>query len=56
MQIVSNQRSDNLDLDLMSFLKTNFPREVKAKQKENEYAAGVDMYGDDYDKVRCTLM
>lgn len=53
---VMGASSDNLDLDLMSFLKTNFPREVKAKQKENEYAAGVDMYGDDYDKVRCTLM
>lgn len=38
----------------MSFLKTFFPVEVKQKQKDNEQSAGVDRYGNDFDK--CTLM
>lgn len=48
--------ADNLDLELMEFLKTNFPREVKMKQKENERAAGVDRYGEDFDKAKCAVM
>lgn len=48
--------ADNLDLELMEFLKTNFPREVKIKQKENERAAGVDRYGEDFDKAKCAVM
>ena len=48
--------ADNLDLELMEFLKSNFPREVKIKQKENERAAGVDRYGEDFDKAKCAVM
>ena len=47
---------DNLDTKLMDFLKRTFPREVKLKQKENEHAAGVDQYGEDFDKAKCALM
>lgn len=32
----------NLDEKLLTFLNENFPKEVKAKQKENEKAAGLD--------------
>ena len=32
----------NLDGKLLMFLNENFPKEVKAKQKENERAAGMD--------------
>jgi E3 ubiquitin-protein ligase BAH len=38
----------------MAFLQARFPKEVKVKQKENERAAGIDQYGEDYDK--CILM
>ena len=40
----------------MDFLETNFPDEVKVKQKENERAAGVDRYGEDFDKAKCAVM
>ncbi|KAF7504113.1 hypothetical protein GJ744_002682 [Endocarpon pusillum] len=46
--------SENLDAKLMKFLKRKFPAEVKAKQKENQHAAGVDRYGEGYDK--CAVM
>ena len=39
----------------MKFLKTYFPAEVKMKQKQNEHDAGVDKYGEAYDK-KCELM
>lgn len=45
---------DNLDQKLMAFLEAKFPAEVKAKQKENQHAAGVDLYGEDFDK--CAIM
>jgi E3 ubiquitin-protein ligase BAH len=45
---------DNLDMQLMTFLQAKFPNEVKAKQKENQRAAGVDRYGEDFDK--CAAM
>lgn len=32
----------NLDEELLRFLKLYFPKEVKAKQKENERLAGLD--------------
>ena len=44
----------NLDEKLMTFLKAKFPDEVKAKQKENERAAGVDHYGEGY--AKCMVM
>jgi hypothetical protein len=51
---IANLVTEHLDEDLMVFLRAKFPKEVKAKQKENERAAGVDRYGDDFDK--CSLM
>lgn len=39
----------------MHFLEKFFPKEVKAKQKENERALARDMYGEDYDK-KCVVM
>jgi len=48
---------DNLDQKLMAFLKTNFPHEVKAKQRANELAAGVDRFGEGFEKTyKCTVM
>lgn len=44
----------NLDPALMNFLKRYFPKEVKAKQKENERALAIDKWGEDFDK--CILM
>ena len=32
----------NVDADLVQFLRLYFPKEVKAKQKENERLAGLD--------------
>lgn len=40
----------------MVFLKKYFPEETKAKQRENEIAAGVDLYGEDFAKAKCTVM
>jgi hypothetical protein len=40
----------------MAFLKKYFPNETKAKQHENEIAAGIDMYGEDFANVKCTIM
>ena len=34
--------SGNIDEKLLAFLKLNFPKEVNAKQLENEKAAGLD--------------
>ena len=53
-RVVMEASSENLDTKLMKFLKAKFPAEAKAKQKENEHAAGVDRYGESYDK--CTVM
>ena len=39
---------------MMAFLEAKFPAEVKVKQKENQHAAGVDRYGEDFDK--CAIM
>jgi len=40
----------------MSLLQKYFPKEAKAKQKENEIAAGVDIYGEGYTKIGCLVM
>lgn len=45
---------ENLDQKLLTFLNEKFPKEVKLKQKENERAAGVDQYGEEYQK--CMVM
>lgn len=47
--------SQNLDPALAKFLVKYFPDEVKAKQKENERAAGVDRYGEAYND-KCAVM
>jgi E3 ubiquitin-protein ligase BAH len=44
----------NLDVTLLRFLEEKFPREVRVKQRENEIAAGMDRYGDDY--AKCCVM
>lgn len=46
----------NIDLLMMHFLEKYFPREVKAKQKENEIAAGIDLYGENYTAQKCVVM
>ncbi|KAI9844492.1 MAG: hypothetical protein M1837_005575 [Sclerophora amabilis] len=52
--VVMEADSANLDPALINFLKRYFPDEVKAKQRENERAAAVDKWGEEYDK--CTVM
>lgn len=47
----------NMDKKLQTFLKANFPTETKAKQRENEIAAGVDRFGEDFKGThRCAVM
>jgi len=46
----------NIDASLMRFLQKYFPRESKAKQKENEIAVGVDLYGESYANAKCIVM
>lgn len=53
--VVMEADSQNLDPALAKFLVKYFPDEVKAKQKENERAAGVDRYGEAYND-KCTVM
>ena len=53
-EVVMEASSLDLDPELMTFLKAKFPKEVKAKQKDNEKAAAVDMFGEDYQK--CCVM
>ena len=45
---------EHLDLELLNFLRSRFPDEVKTKQKENDHAVGVCLYGEGYDK--CLMM
>ncbi|KAI9748430.1 MAG: hypothetical protein M4579_007227 [Chaenotheca gracillima] len=52
--VVMDADSANLDPAMMAFLKRFFPDEVKTKQKENERAAAVDKFGEDYNK--CAVM
>jgi E3 ubiquitin-protein ligase BAH len=40
----------------MTFLQTYFPKETKAKQRENEIAAGVDRYGESFTNPKCLVM
>ena len=42
IQRVLSHRAENIDESLLNFLKMYFPRETKAKQLENEKAAGMD--------------
>ena len=52
--VVAEATVHNLDTELMAFLQAKFPAEVEAKQTENQRAAGVDRYGEDFDK--CVVM
>ena len=55
--VVMEASSEELDTDMTKFLKKNFPNEVKAKQKANEFAAGVDQFGEGFKGThRCTIM
>lgn len=40
----------------MVFLKKYFPKETKVKQRENEIAAGVDLYGEEFANTKCMVM
>jgi E3 ubiquitin-protein ligase BAH len=47
----------NMDKKLQAFLKANFPAEIMAKQRENEMAAGVDRFGEDFKGThKCAVM
>ncbi|PGG97836.1 hypothetical protein AJ79_09072 [Helicocarpus griseus UAMH5409] len=52
--VVMEASGANLDNNLLAFLSTTFPKETKAKQKENEKAATADIYGKNYDA--CSVM
>ncbi|KAF2144436.1 uncharacterized protein K452DRAFT_245276 [Aplosporella prunicola CBS 121167] len=54
--VVMEADSLSLDPSLMNFLKKYFPDEVKEKQKQNEIAAGVDLYGEAYADAKCCVM
>ncbi|OCK84381.1 RING-14 protein-like protein [Lepidopterella palustris CBS 459.81] len=54
-KVVMEACAENLDDDLAAYLKKWFPKEVKAKQKMNEYLAGIDEYGEAY-KAKCVVM
>jgi len=40
----------------MAFMKSNFKKEVKEKQKANEVAAAIDRWGEAYEKSTCIVM
>ncbi|KAF1988173.1 RING-14 protein-like protein [Aulographum hederae CBS 113979] len=46
---------DNLDDDMAKFMRKWFPGDVKAKQKENERATAIDLYGPAYDTKCCVM-
>ncbi|KAF2760730.1 RING-14 protein [Pseudovirgaria hyperparasitica] len=54
-KVLLQANTDNIDPALSNFLKEYFPNEVKAKQKSNEYQAGVDEYGEHFDEG-CMIM
>ncbi|PGG97000.1 hypothetical protein GX51_07549 [Blastomyces parvus] len=53
-EVVLAATGANLDTKLLAFLAASFPKETKAKQKENERAAMIDLYGTSYDS--CSVM
>lgn len=54
--VIMDADSANLDLELMDFLLRYFPKETRAKQRENEIAAGVDRYGESFTNPKCLIM
>lgn len=58
-EVVLEATEKNIDQEMVKFLKANFKRDVKDKQKQNEIAAGVDRWGEAYYNVqnqRCEVM
>lgn len=56
-EVIMEADTDNIDMDMVRFLKKHFPQEVKEKQQANELAAGVDLFGDGYKGThRCIVM
>jgi len=55
--VVLEASSENVDKELMKFMKNNFKAAVKAKQKENEIQAGIDRWGAQYENAqKCIVM
>jgi len=48
--------SSCLDAETAAYLTRYFPNEVKARQKANERAAGIDKYGENFYRRTCTVM
>ncbi|KAF7846375.1 hypothetical protein BT93_L4486 [Corymbia citriodora subsp. variegata] len=55
-KVVLQATEENVDKKMQKFLKDNFPNEAKAKQRDNEHQAGVDVFGEDYNHGKCTVM
>ncbi|KAM5430857.1 putative RING-type E3 ubiquitin transferase [Microsporum canis] len=53
-EVVMEATSKNLDHKLLTFLQSSFPKETKVKQRENERAAMVDVYGEPAEA--CSMM
>ena len=48
---------DHLDVQLQKFLKKEFAKEVAEKKRENELAAGKEMFGESYNGThKCVVM
>ncbi|KFY24641.1 hypothetical protein V493_05116 [Pseudogymnoascus sp. VKM F-4281 (FW-2241)] len=54
--VVLTADASNVDKNLTVFLKKYFPKETKAKQQDNDIAASIEMYGDDFANVKCLVM
>lgn len=53
----ANDDRDDIDHELSKFMKQNFSKDVKQKQRENEIAAGVDQFGESFESThRCAVM
>ena len=49
--------TENIDHELMTFLQANFKKVVKQKQHDNEIAAGIDRWGEQYaNSQKCVVM
>ena len=46
----------NLDDELKRFMRRHFPKEVGEKSWSNERERGKEMYGEDYEPEKCTVM
>ena len=58
-EVVMEATERNIDGETVEFMKKNFKADVKAKQKQNEIAAGIDRWGAAYEQVqgqKCVVM